>query len=92
MDTLGITMDDNSSEIQPSFVRKTFTWMISHISKTSELGGTTGRTMNYKEHCEKYNKWQKDVVNTYRQWGDNTSYLKIFKCSREPKNIAALTL
>ena len=34
MDTLGITMDDNSSEIQPSFVRKTFTWIISHISKT----------------------------------------------------------
>ena len=29
---------------------------------------------------------------TYRRWGDKTSYLKNFKCSGEPKNMAALTL
>ena len=29
---------------------------------------------------------------TYRRWGDKTSYLKNFKCSEEPKNMAALTL
>ena len=26
---------------------------------------------------------------TYRRWGDKTSYLKNFKCSGEPKNMAA---
>ena len=30
--------------------------------------------------------------NTYRRWGDKTSYLKNVKCSGEPKNMAALTL
>ena len=28
----------------------------------------------------------------YRRWGDKTLYLKNFKCSGEPKNMAALTL
>ena len=37
-------------------------------------------------------KVARPVQGVFRRWGDKTSYLKNFKCSGEPKIIAALTL